>query len=95
MIKKVRFLEQMNPARASCNGYGHFLRVSNSGKMNILKRLQNQDFPGGPVVKSPSSNTGDAGSISGQEATKPRCQNYRAHTWQLLSPGVLEPMPHN
>ena len=56
----------MNPARASCNGDGHFLRVSNSGKMNVLKRLQNQDFPGGPVVKNPSSNTGDAGLISGQ-----------------------------
>ena len=63
----------MNPARASGNGDGHFLRVSNSGKMNVLKRLQNQDFPEGPMVKNPSSNTVGAGSISGWE--------LRSHMW--------------
>ena len=57
----------MNPARASCNGDGHFLRVSNSGKMNVPKGLQNQDLPEGPMVKNPSSNTVGAGSISGWE----------------------------
>ena len=53
------------------------------------------DFPGGPVVKKPSCNAGDASSIPGQGnqdptfhgATKPVRHNYWACT--------LEPASHN
>ena len=31
-----------------------------------IKEDINRDFPGGPVVKNPPSNAGDAGSIPGQ-----------------------------
>ena len=40
-----------------------------------LKRIQNWDFPGGPVVKNPSSNAGDMGSIY---RTRPVHYNYRS-----------------
>ena len=33
----------------------------------MLSRLRLGDFPGGPVVKNPPSNAGDAGSIPGWE----------------------------
>ena len=38
----------------------------------ITKNLFFQDFPGGPVVKNPPSNAGDAGSIPGQGNKIPR-----------------------
>ena len=37
-------------------------------KCTILNELsENQDFPGGPVVKNPPANAGDTGSILGPE----------------------------
>ena len=42
-------------------------------------KAQNRDFPGGPVVKNPSCNAGDAGSIPGQGTKIP-------HATGLLSP---------
>ena len=40
-------------------------------KENEQKRQQ-RDFPGGPVVKNPPTNAGDAGSIPGQGTKIPR-----------------------
>ena len=52
------------------------------------------DFLGGPVVKNPSCNAGEASSIPGQGLKilhaagqlKPTCCNYRVRTPQLESP---------
>ena len=59
-----------------------------------------RDFPGGPVVKNPPCNSGDTGSIPGQEtkipharATKPACRNYRAHV--LWSPPATTGLERN
>ena len=43
--------------------------VCGASKMTCAKCLEKslQDFPGGPVVKNPPSNTGDPGLIPGQE----------------------------
>ena len=48
------------------------------------------DFPGGPVVKNPPSNAGDAGSIPGRGTKSPHA------VWQL-SPraATTEPAHHN
>ena len=63
------------------------------------KKITDGDFPGGPMVKNPPSNAGDAGSIphrgtkiphaTGQlrlhaATTEPVHHNYRAHV--LFSP---------
>ena len=49
-----------------------------------------RDFPGGPVVKNPPSNAGDAGSIPGQGAKIPQ-------SMRQLSPctATTEPVHHN
>ena len=44
--------------------------------------MEGRDFPGGPVVKTPPSNAGAAGSIPGQgakipHASQPKHQNIR------------------
>ena len=44
---------------------GNYSRITISLKMEI------RDFPGGPVVKNPPSNAGDAGSIPGRGAKIP------------------------
>ena len=66
------------------------------------KKRSSGDFPGGPVVKNPPSNAGDAGSIPGRgtkiphaagqlsphaTTTEPQCMCFRAHT-------PLERSPH-
>ena len=44
-----------------------FLLILKRDTGNILfKKALNGDFPGGPVVKNPPCNAGDAGSIPGQ-----------------------------
>ena len=57
------------------------------------------DFAGGPVVKNPPSNAGDAGSIPGR-GTKiphaagqlsPRASTIEPACCKLQSPGALEP----
>ena len=68
------------------------------------------DSPGGPVVKNPPCNAGDAGLIPGQgtriphaarqlswHATtrEPECCNYRAHALWTLRATTAEPMGHN
>ena len=46
--------------------------------LNIfIKMSLTRDFPGGPVVKNPPSNAGDAGSIPGRGTKIPHA------TWQL------------
>ena len=70
--------------------------------------MNNRDFPGGPVVKNPPSNAGDAGLIPGWGTKIPHvsgrlsllalestCHNWRAHMLQLLSLCALEPACHN
>ena len=55
-------LEPVSPALA-----GRFSTTVPPGKPTFLKLICNdRDFPGGPVVKNPPSNAGDAGSIPGQ-----------------------------
>ena len=46
------------------------------------------DFPGGPVVKNPLSNAGDAGSIPGRGTKIP-------HAAEQVSACALEPSHHN
>ena len=62
-----------------------------------------RDFPGGPVVKNPPYNAGDAGSIPGQ-GTKiphaagqlsPRATTAEPVCCKLQSPRALEPVRHN
>ena len=61
------------------------------------------DFPGGPVVKNPPSNAGDAGSIPGRGAKVPQAAGQLslcAATTEplcckLQSPHALEPARHN
>ena len=63
-----------------------------------------RDFPGGPAVKNPPSNTGDAGSIRGRGTRiphtvgqlSPRAANYRAHSpWSVLPTTREKPARHN
>ena len=56
-----------------------------------------KDFSGGPAVKNPPCNAGDAGSIPGQGTKIPRAQSNKAHAPQLLSPHAIarEPMSSN
>ena len=55
-----------------------------------IKRLDIWDFPGGPVVKNPPSNAGDAGLIPGWGTKIP-------HAAGQLSPHTVttEPAHHN
>ena len=78
-----------------------FFTYSQGHKL-IIKNLF-RDFPGGPVVKNPPYNAGDADSIPGQgtkiphaagqlspsaTTTEPECR-------KLQSPHALEPASHN
>ena len=40
----------------------------------IIKSYKSRDFPGGPVVKNPPCNTGDAGLIPGQGTKIPHAE---------------------
>ena len=57
-----------------------------------LKKNENEDFPGGPVVKNLPANAGDpVQSLALEDSTchrvtKPRRYNYRACKQQLLNP---------
>ena len=64
------------------------------------------DFPGGPVVKNPPSNAGDAGSIPGQGTKIPYATGQQSphitttelahlNELQLQSPCTLDPAHHN
>ena len=55
-----------------------------------LVKTDHKDFPGGPVVKNPPCNAGDAGSIPGHRARIP-------HATEHLSPSTAttEPVRHN
>ena len=61
------------------------------------------DFPGGPVLKNPPSNAGDAGSIPGRgikipHATgqlSPRASRREPECPKRRSPRTLEPAHHN
>ena len=57
--------------------------------------MNSRDFPGGPVVKNPPSNAGDAGMIPGQGTKIPYAVGQLACAPQLLSPPALEPVHHN
>ena len=39
-----------------------------------IKTTTYRDFPGGPMVKNPPSNAGDAGSIPGRGTKTPTCR---------------------
>ena len=55
----------------------------------IGQKTEIWDFPGGPVVKNPPSNTGDTSSIPGpgsSHTTKPECHNSWARMLLLLKP---------
>ena len=82
---------------------------------SLLKLLElnnkiTRDFPGGPVVKNPSCNARDAGSIPdqgtkiphaagqlSQRATtiEPECRNYRAHALWSPRTTMKDPVCHN
>ena len=49
------------------------------------------DFPGGPVVKNPSSNVGDSDSISGQEIKIPQVEGQQSPPTTTRE----KPMYHN
>ena len=51
----------------------YLLCVSSYSNREIQFKLSIQDFPGGPVVKNPPSNTGGEGSIPGQRIKIPCC----------------------
>ena len=53
------------------------------------------DIPGCPVVKNPSCNAGDAGSIPGWGTKIPRAMGQLSPPPQLQSPRALEPTHHN
>ena len=55
--------------------------------VSTIKKISG-DFPGGPVVKNPPSNAGDAGSIPGWGTKIPHAAGH-------LSPRALEPAHHN
>ena len=55
--------------------------------MNVIKSYNNRDFPGGPVLKNPPANSGDAGLIPGQ-ATK------ILHAMGKLNSRTLKPVFH-
>ena len=59
--------------------------VDFKGIMLCYKR-QSQDFPGGPAVKNPPSNAGDAGSIPGRGTKIP-------HATEQLSPHATTKSP--
>ena len=73
-----------------------FLYTSNEHVDTEIKNTIPVDFPGGPVVKNPPSNAGDAGSIPDRGTriphatghlslhttiTEPTHHNYRAHAF--------------
>ena len=76
----------------------------------IFKIVMWWDFPGGPVVKNPPSNSGDAGSNPGRgtkiphstgqlsphvATTENMSHNYRAHVLWSLHAATTEPTCHN
>ena len=61
---------------------------SNYRKIAVYIETRLRDFPGGPVVKNPPSNAGDAGSIPGRATKLPHAEGQ-------LSPRALEPSRHN
>ena len=77
--------------------------ISGRSKEKVAKH-QAADLPGGPVVKNPSCNAEDAGSIPGR-GTKiphtagqlsPRATNYRAHVlWNPRTTTREKPVHHN
>ena len=67
--------------------------------MDLPQKIKNRDFPGGPVVKNPPSNAGNAGSITGRGIKIPHAAGQlspdtatteparsRAHVPQLEKP---------
>ena len=80
------------------NNLDHWSSDISWPQKTLLKLDLSRDFLGGPVVKSPPSSAGDAGSIPGwgtkiphsagqlslcAATREPVCHNYRAHTPQL------------
>ena len=76
----------------------------------FFKIKHRSDFPGGPVIKNPPSNAGDAGSIPGWETKiphgagqlsprattrEPACPNYRAHVLWNPRATTTEPIRHS
>ena len=75
--------------------------AKNNNKRKKRKRKYRRDFPGGPVVKNPPYNAGEAGSTPGQgtkilyaagqlslcaATTEPACLKERAHVPQTTEP---------
>ena len=63
---------------------GQITRQSVHPPVRTAATKQARDFPGGPVVKNPSANAGDVGSISGAGRFHIP-QGNEAHVPQLLS----------
>ena len=61
----------------------------------ILNNFTSQDFPGGPVVKSPSCTAGGVGWIPGSGNLDPTHLKAIKLVPQLLSPCIPEPAHHN
>ena len=86
---------------------GTFRYSTLENSLAVSYQVENiRDFPGGPVVKNPSCNAGDTGSIPGRGTKiphaagqlspcattwEPKCHNYRAHV--LWSPRATAKSP--
>ena len=57
--------------------------------MSPIERIT-RDFPGGPVVKNPSSNGGDSGASLVRELRSHMPQDSLAHVLQLLNLSTSE-----
>ena len=55
-----------------------------------LKRLSSRDFPGGPAVKNPSCNAGDAGSIPGWGTKTHPMGHLSLHSITKILPDVIK-----
>ena len=62
--------------------------------MSPIERIT-MDFPGGPVVKNPSSNTGDSVPSLVRELRSHMPQDSLAHVLPLLNLSTLELANHN
>ena len=59
------------------------------------KSIGRWDFPGGPVVKNPSCNARDAGSIPGQGTEVPQLERSLRATTQSQRAQTKDPACHN
>ena len=87
-IVKIHQTEQLRPVHFIIYIYTYIYNV-------LIKKYIFRNFPGGPVVKNPPSNAGDAGSIPGRGAKIPHAAGQLTRAPQLLIPRTLDHAHHN